>query len=200
MNLRNGDYEDVENMDYSEFLDVLDDDGDEVEERENSFDDYGISLIAIRVSPQGKLLNATTRWNHAKTVKVPSGTRPTDFAIENWEELEALIGKENVEEIKKIAKNKDEYALEHFFDERRGMLDGYELRNGDFNFERIDKNELVIEDVITEIGPDVFSGSSFSEIVFEGKIEEIGQFAFYDCPNLEKIVFEKNSLEEIQEM
>ena len=74
---------------------------DNPKEDDNAYDDYGLSLMAILVSREGKLLKYTLRWNH---VVGPSATKPgraVDNAFISFAELSQVTGLDVEAEVKR---------------------------------------------------------------------------------------------------
>ena len=87
---------------------------------DNAYDEYGLSLIAILVSREGKLLNCTLRWNHVVAPKYTKPGREVDGAFISYAELSQVTGlnvkaevnrqlAETIERIKKIPKGQKVY-------------------------------------------------------------------------------------------
>ena len=79
-------------------------------ETTNAYDEYGTSLIAILVSKNGKLLNATLRWNHnidpSQTVQGTS----TDRAFLTFKSLSDTVGMDVKNKVLETLKNEAVYS------------------------------------------------------------------------------------------
>ena len=59
---------------------------------DNAYDEYGLSLMAILVSREGRLLNCTLRWNHVVAPKYTKPGREVDGAFISYAELSQVTG------------------------------------------------------------------------------------------------------------
>ena len=127
--------------DYTRFFFVIAKDGwekikphDNPRKDDNAYDEYGLSLMAILVSKEGKLLKCTLRWNHVIEPKYTKPGREVDGAFISFAELSQVTGldveaevkrqlAEVLEKIRKIPKGKKVYegpeglcfARDHFY-------------------------------------------------------------------------------------
>ena len=60
---------------------------DDPQKDDDAYDEYGLSLMAILVSREGKLLNCTLRWNHVIEPKYAKPGREVDRAFISFAEL-----------------------------------------------------------------------------------------------------------------
>ena len=69
--------------------------------------------------------------------------------------------------------------------DRENIIDSFDCALKDCNIEKI-----IIGDGIKTIDDNMFMGlNSLKEVVFDYKVEKVGEKAFYNCPNLETITF-----------
>ena len=65
---------------------------DDPQKDDDAYDEYGLSLMAILVSREGKLLNCTLRWNHVIEPKYAKPGREVDRAFISFAELSQVTG------------------------------------------------------------------------------------------------------------
>ena len=74
---------------------------DDPQKDDDAYDEYGLSLMAILVSREGKLLNCTLRWNHVIEPKYAKPGREVDKAYISYAELSQVTGLDVKAEVKK---------------------------------------------------------------------------------------------------
>lgn len=164
---------------------------DQKSNQKNPKDQYGNSLVALRVNKKtGRLENATLRCNH---VGVPSNA---DNQYDTYAELSKLAGfnvedavKENLKDsIVDIPAEKEE----DIYREMYNAFDGTpESLNNVLNMYRMDYTDIkrfIINDRVTTIDKDAFAFcTSLTSVTIGNSVKSIGDFAFEHCPSLTNI-------------
>jgi len=149
---------------------------------EKGKDAYGNSLIALRISPKGKILNATLRCNHTGVPDL------ADNQYRTYSDLSKLAGFNVEDEMKKY------YDIKPFDMKSLFKIDGNGVMNRDYDYYRewaeegSEITKVVIPDGVIALGDSVFSDfRSLKEVKLPSSLKIIGSNAFYNCSSLENI-------------
>ena len=147
-------------------------------------DEYGNSLIALLVSPKGKLKCATLRCNHKGNVQGDA-----DLQYKTYAELSRVAGFNVYDEIKKYYDIPDFDASKMFvIGEGNSLIRNSQLWTA---YEEECKEALTkyeIPDGVQIIGDGVFNDcTALKEVIMKDSVEVIGEKAFFGTPSLEKI-------------
>lgn len=188
-------------------------------ETTNAYDEYGTSLIAILVSKNGKLLNATLRWNHnidpSQTVQGTS----TDRAFLTFKSLSDTVGMDVKNKVLETLKNEAVYSkystVIYEGDNIRCVVENKHLHWVDNNDneipvpQKITGNFVIHTAEITGDEEDVDSADPYlseaqvinveslenSPFEVDGKFEIVGNLSLKDGPKkVKKFVCFKNNL------
>lgn len=152
---------------------------DEESNKKNPKDAYGNSLIALLISRNGKLLNATLRCNH---VGVDSNA---DNQYNTYAELSKVAGFNVEEEVMKYYDNiEDDNVIANYFELENGVfrrLDEYE------DEDNLDIEEIILPEETLEIADWTFNiCHNLKSITFNKNLKRIGNSAFNYCTDLEE--------------
>ena len=163
------------------------------QQRNNAYDEYGLSLIAILVGIESnELIKSTLRWNHVVEPSLTKPGTPVDYAFIGWADLNEVVGF-NVEAATKAKMIEKKLELEKI-KTNANQLAAEELKS----LTTIDRNTLVkYEDYITDIEIpsnietiDEFAFGYYQNLktvkIQEG-VKRIGRYAFTGCKNLKSI-------------
>ena len=141
-------------------------------------DEYGLSMIAVSVCPDGSLNTCTCRWNH---------DNGDNDQIMTTKEISNVIGMNFYEVFKPISE--EEYT--------QRLITAIE--DGGKALENLVKGDFVIPEGTRCIGPEAFAYcDGLKSIVIPNSVTYIGDEAFDYCRGLKSIVI-PNSVEEIGE-
>lgn len=149
---------------------------------EKGKDAYGNSLIALLVSPKGKLQKATLRCNHTGVPDL------ADNQYRTYSELSKLAGFNVEDEMKKYYDIKPFDMKELFKVDSNGVM----YRNNEYYQEWSEEcgeiTKVVVPDGVVALGESVFYGfNALKQIQLPSSLKIIGAEAFFNCSSLENI-------------
>ena len=159
--------------------------------KEDPKDDYGNSLIALRISPRtGKLINATLRCNHVGV------STSADNQYKTYAELSKIAGFNVEEEVNKYLEQKGTLIdmnpenLWKSFDGTTssllGILDVLEINKSELT-------EANIPNGVVRLSNSVFSGcTDLRKVTMPDTVTDIESYAFGDCKSLTDIKLSNN--------
>ena len=168
------------------------------EQRENAYDEYGLSLIAILVDvEENDLLKSTLRWNHVIEPQLTNNKQGIDVdrAFIGWADLNEVVGfdvkeksKEKISNVNLEIKKKNQKITNEVFNY---------LKNSDIihtssilNKYKYKLTYLNIPDNVKEIGGNAFLYfNALKKVTIPNSVTIINDNAFNNCQNLISINF-----------